>query len=89
MTIYTASDLPASLLRQSNRSPIQSQRSTQKEDLRHLLLGSPSAIRQVIHQLHSLHYVEPTLWSPVTPVGERLIITPEQGEFISLLRRSL
>ncbi len=62
---------------------------TQKEELRHILLGSPSAIRQVIHQLHTLHYVDPTLWSPITAISDRLIITPEQGEAISLLRRSL
>ena len=86
MTIYTPFVLPATAPRQQPRSPICF---TQKEELRHILLGSPSAIQQVIHQLHTLHYVDPTLWSPITAVSEQLIITPKQGEAISLLRRSL
>ncbi len=60
-----------------------------REELRHILLGSPGAIRQVIHHLHLLNYVEPMLWSPIMTVGEQLIITPEQGEAMSLLRRGL
>lgn len=61
----------------------------QREDLRHILLGSPGAIRQTIHQLHLLNYAEPVLWSPLMAVGEQMIITPAQGEVMSLLRRSL
>ena len=64
-------------------------RPTQKEELRHILLGSPGAIRQTIYLLHSLNYAEPALWSPIMPVGDRMIITPEQGESMSLLRRGL
>jgi len=60
----------------------------QKEELRHILLGSPEAIRQTIHQLHVLNYVESVLWSPIAAVGDRIILTPEQGEAMSLLRRS-
>ena len=60
-----------------------------KEELRHILLGSPAAIRQTIHQLHVLNYAETMLWSPVMPVGDRIILTAAQGESISLLRRSL
>jgi hypothetical protein len=60
-----------------------------REELRHILLGSPGAIRQTIHQLHVLNYAESVLWSPIMTVGERLVITPEQGEAMSLLRRSL
>lgn len=60
-----------------------------KEELRHILLDSPGAIRQTIYLLHSLRYAEPALWSPVMAVGEKMIITPEQGEAMSLLRRSL
>ena len=62
-------------------------RSHQKDRLRHILLGSPEEIRQAIHQLHVLNYVEPILWSPIMAVGNRLVITPEQGEAMSLLRR--
>jgi hypothetical protein len=58
-----------------------------REILRHILLGSPSAVRQTIHLLHSLHYVETVLWSPIMAIEESLIITPEQGEAMSLLRR--
>ncbi len=60
-----------------------------KEELRHVLLGSPGAIRQTIHQLHVLNYAESVLWSPLMAVGDQLIITPEQGEAMSLLRRSV
>ncbi len=59
-----------------------------KEELRHILLGSPEAIRQTIHQLHVLNYVESVLWSPIAAVRDRLIITPEQGEYMSLVRQS-
>lgn len=60
-----------------------------KESIRHILLGSTDAIRQTIHLLHTLHYAETVLWSPVLPVEEQLTITPAQGEMMSLLRRHL
>ncbi len=63
--------------------------SPHREELRHILLGTPEAIRQAIHQLHVLNYAETVLWSPVMPVGEQIILTTTQGEAISLLRRSL
>ncbi len=62
-----------------SRRPTASERPTQKEELRHILLGSPGAIRQTIYLLHTLNYAEPVLWSPIMAVGEQLIITPEQG----------
>lgn len=91
----TARDLPtdmtvAALRLQASspmRPPKDDERSGQKDRLRHILLGSPEEIRQAIHQLHVLHYAEPMLWSPIMAVGERLMITPEQGEAMSLLRR--
>ena len=58
-----------------------------KEAVRHILLGSPEAIRQTIHLLHILNYAETVLWSPVLRVEEPLVVTPEQGEAVSLLRR--
>jgi hypothetical protein len=58
-----------------------------REILRHILLGSPGAVRQTIHLLHSLHYAETVLWSPIMAIEEPLIITPEQGDAMSLLRR--
>lgn len=65
------------------------ERPIQKEELRHILIGSPGAIRQTIYLLHSLNYSEPALWSPIMSVGKQMIITPEQGESMSLRRRSL
>ncbi len=96
-TTYLASDLPntrqGELFALLTSTPISpppgSGGHPQREDLRHILLGSPGTIRQVIHQLHLLNYAEPVLWSPIVAVGERLVITPEQGEAMSLLRRSL
>ena len=61
----------------------------QREEVRHILVGSPEAIRQVMHQLHVLNYAESLLWSPITTVGEVLTITREQGEAMSLLRRPI
>lgn len=58
-----------------------------REPLRHILLGSPRVIRQTIHLLHTLHYAETVLWTPILNVTEPLVITPEPGEAISLLRR--
>ena len=60
-----------------------------REELRHILLGSPDAIEQTIHLLYRLNYTEPGLWSPITAVGNQLIITAAQGEAISLLRRTM
>lgn len=63
--------------------------SSPQRSIRHILLGEPDAIRQTIHLLHSLHYTETILWSPVLTIDEPLIITPAQGEAISLLRKLL
>lgn len=60
-----------------------------REPLRHILLGSPAAVRQTIHLLHTLHYAETVLWSPILTTEEPLIITPAQGEAMSLLRKYL
>ncbi|MGC1526392.1 MAG: hypothetical protein WA783_10095 [Phormidesmis sp.] len=99
MTIYTATDLrvaafglpidlPSCPLNRPPDHPFSNAESSgHKDRLRHILLGSPEEIRQAIHQLHVLNYVEPLLWSPIMAVGERLVITPEQGEAMSLLRR--
>lgn len=60
-----------------------------KEHIRHILLGSPAAIRQTIHLLHTLHYVETVLWSPTLTIEEPIIITPAQAEAMSLLRKQI
>ena len=60
------------------------------EPLRHILLGSPGGVRQTIHLLHVLRYVENALWSPLVSIpNDQLIITPRQGEVMSLLIRNL
>ena len=95
MTIYTTANLHVTTFGSQtglsahppNRPFDNAERSGHKDRLRHILLGSPEEIRQAIHQLHVLNYVEPLLWSPIMTVGEQLIITPEQGEAMSLLRR--
>ena len=61
--------------------------SRERRSLRHILLGHPEDIRQTIHLLHTLHYSETVLWSPVMTIEEPLVITPAQGEAISLLRK--
>ncbi len=61
----------------------------QREPLRHILLGSPAAVRQTIHLLHVLNYAETVLWSPILAIEEPLIITPAQGEAMSLLQKYL
>ena len=59
------------------------------ESIRHILLGNPEAIRQTIHLLHRLRYTETVLWSPVLMIEASLVITPAQGEAISLLRKQI
>ena len=58
--------------------------------IRHILLGRPGDIRQTIHRLHNLRYVETSQWSPLIEIPDnRLILTPDQGEVISMLMRRL
>ncbi|WP_052049478.1 hypothetical protein [Leptolyngbya sp. KIOST-1] len=59
-----------------------------RERLRHLVIGSPEGVRSAIHQLHVLNYAEQVTWSQlVTIPPSGILITPEQGEVFSLLRR--
>ncbi|MEO0539709.1 MAG: hypothetical protein AAFZ80_02465 [Cyanobacteria bacterium P01_A01_bin.105] len=60
------------------------------ETVRHILLGTPSVLHQTIHLLHSLRYVETSQWTPLVdiPLGQ-LIVTPAQGEQMSMLVRRL
>ena len=56
------------------------------DSLRHILLGSPTSVRQAIHLLHTLRYAETTLWSPLVPIpSSQIIITPRLGEVMSIL----
>ncbi len=59
-----------------------------RERLRHLVIGSPMGVRSTIHTLHVLNYVEQATWSQLIAIPESgILITPEQGEVFSLLRR--
>ncbi|MGD1854085.1 MAG: hypothetical protein ACFB2W_07515 [Leptolyngbyaceae cyanobacterium] len=60
------------------------------DTVRHILLGHPSTIRQTIHLLHNLRYVETSQWSPLIEVpNHQLILRPEPDEVISMLVRRL
>lgn len=59
-----------------------------RDPIRHILIGSPTSVRQTIHTLHVLHYVEQSFWSRLITVPETgILITPNQGEVISYLVR--
>ncbi|MGB5972356.1 MAG: hypothetical protein WBG38_03500 [Nodosilinea sp.] len=59
-----------------------------RERLRHLVIGSPETVRGAINLLHVLHYAEQATWSQLITIPEPgILITPEQGEVFSLLRR--
>ncbi len=67
MTIHTGKDLLIDMIVTALRlqtglpiGPPRGDRTDQSNRLRHILLCSPEEIRQVIHQLHVLNYVE---WS--------------------------
>ncbi|MEM7063166.1 MAG: hypothetical protein AAF572_08375 [Cyanobacteria bacterium P01_B01_bin.77] len=58
--------------------------------IRHILLGHPGTIRQTIHLLHNLRYVETSQWSPLIEVpNQQLILRPAPDEVISMLVRRL
>lgn len=70
----------------ANFSPLPEPGST----IRHILLGDPSHIRQTIHLLHNLRYVETGQWSPLIEVPDhRLILRTSPDEMISMLVRRL
>jgi len=59
-----------------------------RERLRHLVIGSPEGVRATINLLHVLTYAEQATWSQlITIPPSGILITPEQGEVFSLLRR--
>ncbi|MGL5064970.1 MAG: hypothetical protein ACRC62_33755 [Microcoleus sp.] len=57
-----------------------------REAVRHIIIGSPLGVRRTIHQLHAVRYAEVSRWThPIAIPDDRIIITPEQGEIMSLL----
>ena len=85
----TAGDLQSAVLQSLPLPQLTSSGNAPGESIRHILLGKPDAIRQTIHLLHTLHYTETILWSPVLTIEESVVITPTQGEAMSLLRKQL
>ncbi|HEY9880452.1 MAG TPA: hypothetical protein V6D29_18485 [Leptolyngbyaceae cyanobacterium] len=59
-----------------------------REQLRHLIIGSPQGVQGAINHLHVLKYAEQLQWSRLftIPAGG-ILITPEQGEVFSYLLR--
>jgi len=55
----------------------------ERERLLHLVIGSPEGVRSIIHTLHKLQYAEQAITIPESGI----LITPEQGEVFSLLKR--
>ncbi|MBE9155698.1 hypothetical protein IQ265_02440 [Nodosilinea sp. LEGE 06152] len=59
-----------------------------RERLRHLVIGSSEGVRGAINHLHLLQYAEQREWSRLVTIPRSgILITPEQGEVFSLLRR--
>ena len=85
---YSAHTLTTPPLSPLNQTP-PSISTPPKETVRHILLGSPGAVRQTIHLLHTLNYAETVLWSPLVRPEGVLAIAPEPGEAMSLLRKSV
>jgi hypothetical protein len=57
-----------------------------REAVRHIIIGSPHGVRRTIYQLHAARYAEVSRWThPIAIPDDRIIITPEQGEIMSLL----
>ncbi|MFB2979455.1 hypothetical protein [Microseira sp. BLCC-F43] len=50
-------------------SPTPDETSPAREPLKHLLIGSPKAVRGEIHRLHILGYAEVGAWSPLQPMA--------------------
>jgi hypothetical protein len=51
-----------------------------RERLKHILIGSPELVRSTIHNLHVRGYAEVIAWSPLQP-------TANPGEVMSVLLR--
>lgn len=56
-----------------------------KEPIKHLLVGSPKAVRRTIHTLHLKGYAEAGLWSKPVPAGE----LGQTGEVVSVLMKQI
>ncbi|WP_414551117.1 hypothetical protein [Anabaena sp. CCY 0017] len=60
----------------------QSNSSTKREPVKHLLIGSPKAVTSTIHYLQVVGYASTGDWSPLLP-------TSNPGEVMSILIRQI
>ncbi|MCC5622863.1 hypothetical protein [Nostoc sp. CHAB 5715] len=59
-----------------------SQASSERESIKHTLIGSPKAVTSTIRVLHQLRYADIGDWSPLLPTGNA-------SEVMSILIRSI
>lgn len=58
------------------------------EFVRHILVGSPEAVRETIYVLHQRRYVEQALWTGPLAVGPHGVrLSRREGEAIAYLMR--
>jgi hypothetical protein len=74
--VSASTDTPLSPVSSQTQPPAPSNR----ERLKHILIGSPQIVRSTIHNLHVRGYAEVTAWSPLQP-------TINPGEVMSVLLR--
>ncbi|MBD2594727.1 hypothetical protein BCD64_20850 [Nostoc sp. MBR 210] len=55
---------------------------SQREPIKHLLIGSPKAVTSTIHYLQVIGYASVGDWSPLVP-------TTNEGEVMSILTRQI
>jgi hypothetical protein len=61
-----------------------------REPIKHLLIGSPPAVRITIHRLHVLRYADASDWSALLPLPDKpIVITPKPGDVMSSLIKYL
>jgi hypothetical protein len=65
--------------------PNSNQSSRDREQIKHLLIGSPKIVRKTIHTLHGLGYAEVREWSKPLSAGE----LGHTGEVVSILVRHI
>lgn len=62
---------------------------SERQSIRHLLIGPPDAVHWTIHRLHQLGYAEAGLWSPIIAFGSpQLTLTLSPDEVMRVLMRS-
>ncbi|MGF1514524.1 MAG: hypothetical protein ACFB5Z_12650 [Elainellaceae cyanobacterium] len=58
------------------------------EVVRHIIIGSPEAVRETIHVLHLRRYVEQAMWTGPVAIGpDGVKITQTEGQVLYYLMR--